>query len=321
MTDEEKLKQTEEEAATGSNDSEESGGDSDPGRPVDSDVEGEPTDYRASNAGVILLALYLVLTLVLSIFLLFSLMTARKTGETAGTPNLANANGAGNSNRNVNALADSNSNQNANLNAGPNTTAGNVNLNSGNGNANARAGNANSNRVASNASNGNSSAGNTNAAPADSPPPEQKFYKNDIPGEVTAYLFGKLTADSYVFLVVLFAGMMGALIRGIHSFFKHLGLGDFSFKWTWFYILLPFSGAALSLVIYLVIRGGFYSSSFGNELSLNLFSFAALAALTGLFSDNAIEKLRQVAKVLLADVPPKVENAKEILDKKNETRK
>ncbi len=81
-------------------------------------------------------------------------------------------------------------------------------------------------------------------------------------------------------------------------------------------ITLPFSGAALSLVIYFVIRGGFYGGSFGKGLVLNLFSFAALAALTGLFTDQAMEKLKQVAVTLLAEAPPKVENAKEITEKR-----
>ncbi len=72
----------------------------------------------------------------------------------------------------------------------------------------------------------------------------------------------------------------------------------------------------MSLVIYFVIRGGFYGSSFGKGVVLNLFSFTALGTLTGLFTDNAMEKLKQVAKMLLADVPPKVENSKEITDKK-----
>lgn len=279
-----------------------------------------PTNYPTSKRGIVLLGLYLVLTLALSVFLLFSLMTAKDISKTGKTEDKAETTENVNTNTNVNNNQNTDTNVNTN-NTNQNTNA-NSNVNGGNvGGANTNGGNTNG-KPPTNGTTGNSSMGNSNKTPTPTPTPlKQTFYKHDIPREVSARIFGDLTADSFVFLVVLFAGMMGAIIRGIHSFFKHLGLGDFSFKWTWFYLLLPFSGAALSVVIYLVIRGGFYTSSYGEGLSLNVFSFAALAALTGLFSDNALEKLRQVARVLLADVPPKIPNAKEVMDKKDAVNK
>jgi len=57
---------------------------------------------------------------------------------------------------------------------------------------------------------------------------------------------GVVTADNYVVLVILFSGMLGAAIRVNYSFYKHLGFSDFSFNWSWFYLLLPFFGAAWS---------------------------------------------------------------------------
>ncbi len=154
---------------------------------------------------------------------------------------------------------------------------------------------------------------------------EQNFVKADIPNQVYVYIPVPFTpvsqiisANIYVFLIVIFSGMLGGAIRAIYSFVKHLGLKDFAFNWTWFYVSLPFTGAALSLLIYFVLRGGFYGSSVGEGLVFNPFSFAALAALTGLFTDSAMEKLKQVADTLLTKSPPKVANAKEIMDKKEE---
>lgn len=117
--------------------------------------------------------------------------------------------------------------------------------------------------------------------------------------------YGCLTGDGYVFLIVMFAGMVGAGIKGIYSFFLHLGRRDFGFNWVWFYILLPFFGTTLSLVLYFVIRGGFYSGSVGKALVINVFSFAALGALAGLFSDQALAKLQMVAESLLTKTEPK----------------
>ena len=282
-------------------------------------VASTPTNYATSKRGIVVLGLYLVLTLLISVFLLFSLMTARDTGkpkpeDKSETAENGNTNTNGNNSQNAASAANvnaNNANQNANVNANfNNANGGNINTNNKNG------------KQPSNGGNGNSPVGNAGKTPTPSPTPalKQTFYKNDIPPNVSARFFGDITADSFIFLVVVFAGMLGASVRAIHSFFQHLGLGDFSFKWTWYYLLLPYSGAALSVVIYLVIRGGFYTSSYGEGLLLNIFSFAALAALTGLFSDNAMEKLRQVASVLLADITPKIPNAKEFMDKKNKTK-
>lgn len=145
-------------------------------------------------------------------------------------------------------------------------------------------------------------------------PNKQSAASVTIPPKVAVYGLGVINADSYVALIVIFSGMLGAVIRVNYSFYKHLGFGDFTFNWLWFYLLLPFFGPALALVFYFVIRGGFYSSASGEGLTLNLYSFAALGALTGLFSENAMEKLRQVAVTLLADTPPKVRESKALVE-------
>jgi hypothetical protein len=147
-----------------------------------------------------------------------------------------------------------------------------------------------------------------------------------IPKEVYVRFPGLSTGDvwsaeSYLFLIVFLAGMLGGTIRALHSLVKHLGLKDFSFYWSWFYITLPFTSAGLAIVIYFVLRGGFYGGGFGKGLVLNIFSFAALAALTGLFTDNAMERLKQAASTMLAPVPDKVDNAGEIQAKKEAEKK
>ena len=178
---------------------------------------------------------------------------------------------------------------------------------------------ANSGAAAGNAATASPSPAKT-PTPSPTPSSDLNFVKADIPAEVYVRIpliwSGALSADGYVLLVVFFSGMLGAVIRAIYSFVGHLGFRNFSFNWTWFYLSLPFTGAALSLVVYFVMRGGFYGGTFGKGLVLNLFSFAALAALTGLFTDHAMGKLKQVAETLLSDVPPKVGNAKEIVEKK-----
>jgi hypothetical protein len=287
--------------------------------PVDPNTQSTPTNYPSSKFGIVLLGLYLILTLGLSLSLLFVLMKAKDISETVKSEvsketaekiaDHQSADSAGNTNSNA-----------VNANVGNANTS---NTNTAN-TASAQAKTADSNAAVS----GNTKTPTTTPTSSKTPStvtptpdktatPKQTFYKTSIPKEVRTEVFGDLSGEGYLFLVVLFAGMTGGIIRGIHSFFKHLGLGDFSFKWTWYYVMLPFIGSSLSIVLYLVIRGGFFTSSYGESLSLNLFSFAALGTLTGLFSENAMEKLRQTASVLLSDVPPKIPNSKQVIDNKH----
>jgi hypothetical protein len=296
---------------------------------------------------IVLLTAYLLAVVFLTIYLLSGLMMAEIDP--------AEINKRLDEDRCCRAAANSNSNSvAANSNSNANTTNSNVDLPNANetiANANSNGANTNSTTVGNSATgSGQTSSGSTvgsgpaktssapasdtsaangenaNASPTTKATPDYSAPEISVPKNVYVRMPGFSTGDiwsseSYVFLVVLFAGALGGTIRALHSLVKHLGLKDFSFYWAWFYITLPFSGAGLAIVIYFVLRGGFYGGGFGKGLVLNIFSFAALAALTGLFSDNAMEKLKQVAVTLLADVPPKVDNANEIQARKEAEKK
>ena len=301
------------------------------------------TDYSSSNPGIIALGIYLVLITILSVVSLTFLMRSDtdaylddgKTLRSCNSGKFSNAN-VGNSNTNISNLA--NNNANVNTNAGSNVNANtnvstNANTNANTNDANTKA-NANrttdTNRKATTAptKNSNETPSNTNPANKNSDLPVNsgktigdKIPELTVPPYVCSTVFDLLSADAFVFLVVFFSGMLGAMIRAVYSFVRHLGQNDFSFKWTWYYLLLPLLGGTLSLGLYFVLRGGFYGASFGKGLTLNIYSFAAFSALTGLFTGNALEKLRLVAVTLLADVPPKVENSKEVQQKKEDAKK
>ncbi len=69
------------------------------------------------------------------------------------------------------------------------------------------------------------------------------------------------------------------------------------------YFMLPFLGAGLAVVFYLVIRGGFFSpTSTVNETSP--FGFAALGALIGMFTEPAVVKLKKIANNLFEPAEP-----------------
>jgi len=302
-------------------------GNTDPTGNASSDQESTP--IKSFSGGMIILSVYLFLILAISVYFLAGLMLADTTssgtsGQTlAACKNLANtntnANCAGPCNTNTSNSNISNTNSSNTVNANAANTAVNTKANGNTANtASANSNSANANPASNSTAKGNAagtnkantdSSNSSNSSSNSSQSDQNHTVPNVIRLNAPGYLidFGCITGDGYLFLVVLFAGMMGAAIRGLYSFILHLGRRDFGFNWIWYYILLPYFGGSLSLVLYFVIRGGFYSNSVGKALDLNVFSFAALAALTGLFSDQALAKLKLVAESLLTKTEPKTD--------------
>ncbi len=103
-------------------------------------------------------------------------------------------------------------------------------------------------------------------------------------------------------LIVVLAGALGALVHALRSFYWYVGHRMMVRSWLAMFILLPFVGTTLGLLFYFVIRGGFFSASAESDVT-SPFGFAALAGLVGLFSEQAVLKLKQVAETLLAKAP------------------
>lgn len=110
-------------------------------------------------------------------------------------------------------------------------------------------------------------------------------------------------------LIVVLAGALGSLVHEARSLFWYVG--NRWLKWSWVpkYFLQPFAGSSLALIFYVVVRGGFFSpqTTFANT---SPFGFAALAALVGLFSEQAVLKLKEVSEMVLAKPPPGADSVK-----------
>lgn len=134
-------------------------------------------------------------------------------------------------------------------------------------------------------------------SPSSTPTPAAGVAGTDQPPPSwTVDFFGDtytLSASSALFLIVMFCGSLGSLLHALRSFYWYTGNRKLIWSWASMYILLPFSGALLATVFYLIVRGGFMPQS--NLGSSNTFAFAALGALVGLFSEEATLKLKQIA--------------------------
>lgn len=112
----------------------------------------------------------------------------------------------------------------------------------------------------------------------------------------------RVSTEILYFAIVALAGALGGLVHTLRSFSMYVGTRRLRWSWIPFNLLLPAVGALGGTVFYLVFRAGLFSSSTPAR-DANAFGFAAIAALVGLFSEQAMEKLRQIAKEMFAEAP------------------
>jgi hypothetical protein len=121
----------------------------------------------------------------------------------------------------------------------------------------------------------------------------------------TVHFFGidrKTSRESLFFVMVAFAGALGAVVHSLRSLVIYIGNRELRWSWIPFYVVRPVLGAALATLLYVVLRAGLFSPS-SSSRQASPYGFAAVAALAGLFSDQAIEKLKKVAEELFEKLP------------------
>jgi hypothetical protein len=109
--------------------------------------------------------------------------------------------------------------------------------------------------------------------------------------------------DQRMILTVIIAGAIGSLIHTLTSFADYVGNKRLSTSWMWWFVLRTPIGIALAIVSYLILRGGLIVPTLqsskdgdlqGATLLLNPYGIAAFAALAGMFSRQATDKLREI---------------------------
>jgi hypothetical protein len=111
-----------------------------------------------------------------------------------------------------------------------------------------------------------------------------------------------ITRENDLFLIVAMAGVVGATIYAMRSFFRYAGERKLKRGWLFQYYLTPFVGSGLGMIFYLVVRAGLLSSS-ASSTDTSAFGVAALAALGGMFIQPAIEKLKRIFEAVFTVAP------------------
>ena len=104
-----------------------------------------------------------------------------------------------------------------------------------------------------------------------------------------------LTAEARLVLLVFLLGGLGGTIASFNSLANYRGEGALTKSWFLHYLVSPWLGAGVALLMYLVLRAGFFPGS-SDQLdgSAIPWGIVAIAGLTGLFYDKSLLKLQQV---------------------------
>lgn len=112
-----------------------------------------------------------------------------------------------------------------------------------------------------------------------------------------------LQPETRYLLIVAVAGALGSYIHLATSFADYVGNRRMVWSWGWWYVLRPFIGMALALILYFVVRGGLITGTGGAE-NLSPYGVAAIAGMAGMFSKQATDKLREVFENLFKTESP-----------------
>jgi len=122
--------------------------------------------------------------------------------------------------------------------------------------------------------------------------------------DMEVFFFGLLEvptpAEIRLLLLVVCAGGLGGMLHTLRSFSAFAGNRQLYVSWLEWYFVRPLSGTLLALIFFLIIRGGFMSNSFQNGSGPKVAGLAGAGALVGMFSEQAIEKLREIFGALFS---------------------
>lgn len=126
-------------------------------------------------------------------------------------------------------------------------------------------------------------------------PVEGQSYQWENKTNITGW---EINSETRLLLLVLLAGALGSSIHAATSFSVYKGLDKFSMKWMSWYLMRAPVGAGLAVIITLLIQGGIFSPQTVEKV--NPFTTLGLAALVGLFSRQALDKLSDVFDTMFA---------------------
>ncbi len=126
---------------------------------------------------------------------------------------------------------------------------------------------------------------------------------DDVPKRTPLLLYRVLhidhpTSEQKILWIVFIAGALGAAVHALASFLTYMGNDKLTTSWLGWYLGRAPIGGGLGVIVYFTLRAGLMSSTANSEKNLNVFGFAAMSLLTGMFNRHALAKLVKVAEAV-----------------------
>lgn len=121
-------------------------------------------------------------------------------------------------------------------------------------------------------------------------------------------LFGAkvwMSRELQLLLLAIFAGALGSYVHAVKSLTDFIGNRTLSASWFWWYVTRPFLGAAMALMFYALLRGGFLAGTPADAKAVSPFGVIAVCALVGMFADKAGQKLGEIFDTLFTAKDPR----------------
>ncbi|MBR1120226.1 IPT/TIG domain-containing protein [Bradyrhizobium lablabi] len=120
--------------------------------------------------------------------------------------------------------------------------------------------------------------------------------------------------ERHLMFTVMVSGAMGSLAHSLTSFADYVGNRKLGLSWIWFLILRVPVGIAIALLFYFIVRGGILIPTVqvqpqtgltpDTATKINPYAIAGFAALAGMFSKQATDKLAALFDVVFAMKDP-----------------
>ena len=130
-------------------------------------------------------------------------------------------------------------------------------------------------------------------------------HANSMRGYANLTYFGvnfKLSVTYMTFMLAILSGALGGQAYALKSFNWYSGNRTLHWSWVPRYIVAPFQGAVMGFVFHIIVNSGLQGGQTGSAAP-NSYLTMGISLLVGLFSEQALEKLHQIATAFFADTP------------------
>ncbi len=114
---------------------------------------------------------------------------------------------------------------------------------------------------------------------------------------IVGYHWTDPSPDGLYLVAVIVLAALGASVHALMSFASFMGNRHYVRSWTWWYVAQAPVGIVLAVVFYLAVRGGLLAVSTSTG-EISPYGIGAIAALVGMFSKQAADKLQEVFDTL-----------------------